>query len=303
MLTQLHFLLTYTCNYECDHCFLHCSPRSRGTFTLKQMESVLEEAVKIRTVNTIYFEGGEPFLYYPLLYQAVILARDFGFRVGIVTNSYWATNEEDAELWLHDIAKSGVSAIEISNDEFHFVDDDRDLPTIAKKVAKKLRIPSISTITINQPEIDLDSKEAQEKGTAIMKGGAVFRGRAVDTLVEGLPTRNWETMTECPYEDMVGLGRVHLDCFGNVQICQGLSVGNFWETPLSEIVKNYKPENHPICGPLHKGGPAQLVKELGLKHQKEYVDECHLCYLMRTSLLAKDKYPDLLTPRQVYGFE
>ena len=265
MLTQLHLLLTYTCNYECDHCFLHCSPRSRGTFTLKQIEEVLEEAIKIRTIEWIYYEGGEPFLYYPLLVEAVKLARDFGFKVGIVTNSYWATNEEDAELWLRDIAKSGVTAMEISNDEFHFVDDERDLPKIAQKIAKKLKIPSISTITINQPEIDLDSKKAQEKGTAIMKGGAVFRGRAVDTLAKGLPTRCWNTLIECPYEDIAGLGRVHLDCFGNVQICQGLSIGNFWEIPLSDIIKDYNPENHPICGPLQSGGPAHLVEKLGLK--------------------------------------
>jgi organic radical activating enzyme len=301
MLTQLHFLLTYTCNYECDHCFLHCSPRSKGTFTLKQIEQVIEEAIKIGTISWIYYEGGEPFLYYPLLVEAVKLARDYGFKVGIVTNSYWATNEEDAELWLRDIAKSGVSAIEISNDDFHFIADERELPKIAQKVAKKLKIPSISTITINFPEIDLDSKEVREKGTAIMKGGAVFRGRAVETLTEGLPTRNWETLTECPYEDLLGLGRVHLDCFGNVQICQGLSIGNFLETPLSEIIRNYHPTEHPLCGPLYNGGPAQLVKSLNLEHEKGYIDECHLCYLMRKKLV--DKYPKFLAPKQVYGFE
>ncbi len=301
MLTQLHILLTYTCNYECDHCFLHCSPRSRGTFTLKQIEDVIVEAIRIGTIEFLYFEGGEPFLYYPLLVQAVQLARDYRLKVGIVTNSYWATNEEDAELWLRDIAKSGVSAIEISNDEFHFVDDERELPKIAQKVAKRLKIPSISTITIDQPSVDLDSKDPQTKGTAIMNGGAVFRGRAVDNLVEGLPTRDWETLIECPYEDLKGLGRVHLDCFGNVQICQGISIGNFLETPLSEIIKNYDPTDHPICGPLLKGGPAQLVKDLGLQHEAEYVDACHLCYLMRKELL--DRYPKVLTPRQVYGLD
>ena len=164
--------------------------------------TVIDEAIRIGTIKWIYLEGGEPFLYYPLLVEAVKLARDYGFKVGIVTNSYWATNEEDAELWLRNIAKSGVSAIEISNDEFHFVDDERKLPEIAQKVAKRLKIPSISTITIDQPKVEFESKKAQEKGTAIMNGGAVFRGRAVDNLVEGLPTRDWETLVECPYEDL-----------------------------------------------------------------------------------------------------
>ena len=134
-----------------------------------------------------------------------------------------------------------------------------------------------------------------------MKGGAVFRGRAVDTLVKGLPTRSWETLTECPYEDLEGLGRVHLDSFGNVQICQGISIGNFNRTSLSEIIQNYDPRNHPICNSLFQGGPARLVKDLNLEHETQYVDECHLCYLMRKSLI--DKYPDYLTPKQVYGIE
>jgi len=301
MLTQLHLLLTYTCNYECDHCFLYCSPRSRGTFTLKQIKQVLDEAIKIGTIEWIYFEGGEPFLFYPLLVKAVKLTRDYGFKVGIVTNSYWATNEEDAELWLRDIVRNGVTAMEISNDDFHFVEDDRKLPLIAQKVAKKLKIPSISTITIESPEVDLYSKEAQEKGRAIMKGGAVFRGRAVEKLISGLPTRSWDSMQECPYEDFEGLGRVHLDSFGNVQICQGLSIGNFLEISLSQIVKKYQAQNHPICGPLQKGGPTQLVKDLNLSHDPEYIDECHLCYVMRKSLL--DTYPKILTPKHVYGLE
>ena len=35
MLTGIHFLLTYTSLFECDHCFLHCGPaalvREHGT--------------------------------------------------------------------------------------------------------------------------------------------------------------------------------------------------------------------------------------------------------------------------------
>ena len=59
MLSQIHFLLTYSCNFECDHCFLYCSPKSEGTFTINQIKSVLDEALKIETIDWIYFEGGE----------------------------------------------------------------------------------------------------------------------------------------------------------------------------------------------------------------------------------------------------
>lgn len=28
MLTGVHLLLTYTCNFACDHCFLYCGPEA-----------------------------------------------------------------------------------------------------------------------------------------------------------------------------------------------------------------------------------------------------------------------------------
>jgi hypothetical protein len=129
----------------------------------------------------------------------------------------------------------------------------------------------------------------------------MFRGRAVETLTEGLPLRSWEEMRECPYEDLEGLGRIHVDPFGNAQICQGLSIGNFWKTPLSNLIKNYTPKVHPICGPLIKGGPAQLAEIYNIDHEDNYVDECHFCYLARKALI--DQFPEYLGPKQIYGIE
>ena len=67
MLTGIDILLTYQCTGECDHCFLHCGPRSKGTFTLRQLRELLLEIGKIGTIGTVYFEGGEPFLFYAVL--------------------------------------------------------------------------------------------------------------------------------------------------------------------------------------------------------------------------------------------
>lgn len=294
MLKGIHFLLTYTCNYSCDHCFLYCSPNSYGTFTLKQIKEVLHEAKKIGTVDSIYFEGGEPFLYYPIMIEGIKSAKEDGFKVGVVTNSYWATSTEDAEIWLKPFSMLGVNDVSISDDTFHYVDQERSLSKIAKKASNNLKLPSM-TICIEEPIV----KKEQEKGEPVISGGAMFKGRAVEKLIEGLPKRPWEELNNCPYEDLKSLGRVHVDSFGNTQICQGLSIGNFWETPLSKLIENYDPHSHPICGPLIRGGPAQLVKQYDLEHEEEYVDECHLCFLARLRLI--DKFPNLLNPKQVYG--
>ncbi|MFW9876726.1 MAG: radical SAM protein [Candidatus Thorarchaeota archaeon] len=294
MLTGIHFLLTYNCNYTCDHCFLYCSPNSKGTFTLAQIKEVLKEAHKIESVEWIYFEGGEPFLYYPIMVESVKLAKNMGFKVGIVTNSYWATSIQDAEIWLKPFSELGIDDFSISNDTFHYENEQENLSKIAKKASDNLKL-SATTICIEEPTV----KKEQEKGEPVISGGAMFKGRAVETLIEGLPKRPWEELNECPYEDFRGLGRIHVDPFGNAHICQGLSIGNFWEIPLSKLIKNYKPEDHPICRPLIRGGPAQLIKEYSIEHEDKYVDECHLCYLARLKLI--DKFSKYLAPKQVYG--
>ena len=300
MLRGIHFLLTYACNYECDHCFLYCSPHSKGTFTLAQIKQVLGEAKKIDTIEWIYFEGGEPFLYYPIMLEGLKLANESGFKTGVVTNSYWATSVEDAELWLKPISEIGISELSISNDTFHYGNEELNLSKMAEKAVKSLNLPS-SSICIDEPTVEEGIDKDHEKGEPVIKGGAMFRGRAVETLTENLPRRSWEEMNKCPYEDLEELGRVHLDPFGNVHICQGLSIGNLWETPLSELINNYDVNSHPICGPLIRGGPAQLIREYQVEHEDKYVDECHLCYLARLRLI--DKFPQFLAPKQVYGLE
>lgn len=60
---------------------------------MDQIRKVLNEATKIGTINWIYFEGGEPFLFYPIMIEGIKIARSMGFKVGVVTNAYYATSE------------------------------------------------------------------------------------------------------------------------------------------------------------------------------------------------------------------
>ncbi len=298
MLKGIHFLLIYACNYACDHCFLYCSPSTKGTFTLEQIRSVINEVKKIGTVEWIYFEGDEPFLYYPIMIEGVKLAKKHGFKTGIVTNSFWATSIEDAEIWLKSFSESGIDDFSVSDDTFHYENEKENLSKNAKKAAENLKLP-VLTICIDKPTVK--TEKDQVKGNPVIGGGAMFKGRSVEKLIKGLPKRPWDELIECPHEDFKELGRIHLDSFGNAHICQGLSIGNFWKTPLSDLIDGYDAESHPICGPLIRGGPAQLVREYDIEHEKKYVDECHLCFTTRLRLI--DKFPKYLVPHQVYGIE
>jgi hypothetical protein len=262
------------------------------------VRQVLKEAKKIGTVESIFFEGGEPLLFYPSLLEEIKDARKMGFKVGIVTNAYGAISAEDAELWLRPLARMGLSNLSISDDAFHYEETENSPAKIALRTAQKLRIPC-SSICIDKPTVESPSGSGSDKGKPVIGGGALFKGRAVEKLTEGLPTRPSDDLTECPHEDLVSPSRVHVDSYGHVHVCQGISIGNMWEVPLSVLLKEYRADSHPICGPLVKGGPASLARQYGVEHEAGYVDECHFCYVVRRCLI--DRFPRHLAPKQVYG--
>lgn len=294
-ITGLHILLTYTCNYECDHCFVFGSPFQTGTFTLVELQSVLRQAKEVGSINEIYFEGGEAFLYHPILVEAVGRAKQLGFTTGVVSNGYWATSSEDAWMWLQPLVTAGLDRLDVSQDVYHGEEDSEEHHGL--NAASELFL-SAGTICIDAPS-GLRDPEESEPGLPVVGGGVMFRGRAAEKLVDGLPRQSWSSLTNCPYENLADPGRVHLDPFGNLHLCQGLVMGNLFERSLKEILADYEPHSHPIAGPLLKGGPATLVEEYSLAHEDGYVDACHLCYTARQAL--RSRFPAELGPDQMYG--
>jgi len=297
MVNAIHFLLTYSCTSQCNHCLLYCSPEAPGTFTCQQLREVFDEIQRMGTVDTVYFEGGEPFLFYPLLLEGVRLAARLGLRAGIVTNAYWATSVEDAEVWLKPIREMGIADFSVSDDEFHQSAGKSSPAKRAFAAAVNLKIPC-DTICI-EPAPAPPREDVQGKGQPVTGGGVLFRGRAAEKLTAGLPRRRCEEMTTCPHEELESPRRLHVDCYGNVHICQGLSMGNLWETPLSRLVREYHAPRHPVCGPLLRGGPVALAKEYGVELPNDFVDECHFCYTVRKALV--NQFAAYLAPAQVYG--
>ncbi len=291
-LSGLHILLTYQCTYECDHCFVWGSPRQTGTLTLEQIEQILLQA-KNAGVTSVYFEGGEPFLYYAILVQSVHKAADMGFSVGIVSNAYWATSISDAEEWLRPFA-GRLADFTVSSDLFHCDEVLGEKPQNAMIAAKYLSIPT-GMISVAQP----DAEAAQSHGQIENESAVMYRGRAVEKLASRATSHPWEGFDSCPHEDLREPGRIHLDPLGNLHICQGLAIGNLFEKPLKQICEEYNADAHPICGPLLSGGPAALASEYTIPHRSDYADACHLCYEARTTL--RPRFEKILCPDQMYG--
>jgi len=294
-LRELHLLLTYQCTFECDHCFVWGSPSQTGTMTLAQVRRLLDQGEALGSIRAVCFEGGEPFLYYATLLEAVREVNARGWRAEVVTNAYWASSDEDAVVALRPLTEAGLTAVWVSDDAYHGATDDASPPRLAARAARELGLRT-STITIEPPSVL--SAPPGGKGQPIVGGGVRFRGRAAAKLTDGLPRRPWQELHTCPHEELERPSRVHVDPLGFVHLCQGIVLGNVWQGELVDIMQHYDPREHPIVGRLLEGGPAELARAFRVKHEATYVDECHCCYDVRRRLRRLGQW---LAPDQMYG--
>jgi len=294
-LNGVHLLLTYECNFECDHCFVWGGPHQPGAMSPEQICEVLEQSKRLGTVEWIYFEGGEPFLDQPKLVEAVQRANRMGFRVGIVSNGFWATTLAEAMVCLEPLAGL-VEDLSVSSDLYHADESSTPETRNAQAAARKLGIP-VDFISIERPEVE-NPKAAIGK-TPAGESSVMHRGRAAAKLSQCVAKTPWDRFTTCPFEDLREPERVHVDPLGNVHICQGISLGNAFRSSLEQICADYIPEEHPIVGPLLEGGPAALARRFETSHDASYADACHLCYETRRTL--RDRFPEILAPDQAYG--
>ena len=296
-LKSVHFLLTYRCDLECDHCFVWGSPKAKGVFTLEQIENILTEAKKLGTINYVAIEGGEPFLYYPIMIKTAKEAVNHGFHVEILSDCYWATSPHDAKEWLLQVAEAKDVNLSLSSDLYHGESWEVEEVRNAVKAANALNM-KVGVIAVKYPTTEVPRSKDIE-GAKVDVWELMCRGRAFSKLVKKASRKPWREFTKCPYEDFANQKRVHVDPFGHVHVCQGISIGNAWHKPFSKIIQEYNPYENPILEPLIRGGPVALVEKFNLPHDEAYADPCHLCYAARYTL--RSKYPNILVPDQMYG--
>jgi hypothetical protein len=294
-LSGLHILLTYQCLFTCDHCFVWGSPKQKGVFTLARLIEALDQAREVRSLEWIFFEGGEPFLYYPLLLEGARNAAQRGYQVGVVTNGYWATSVEDARAWLTPLSEC-LDSLSVSTDLLHYEERVSPEAHFAQQAAAELGLPT-DLIICDLPQAG--DQVQPRRGEPVEGGNIVYRGRAAVTLAARAAPKPWRSFTECPHEELAQPGRVHLDPEGNLHVCQGLVIGNLFERPLARLLEDYRPHDHPIVGPLLQGGPAQLASQYCHSTAEGYADACHLCYEARQQL--RPRFPEVLRPGQMYG--
>jgi MoaA/NifB/PqqE/SkfB family radical SAM enzyme len=285
-LSGLHFLLTTRCVYECDHCFVFGGPQRTEVFTIQKIKEVLAQAKEVPSIRDIFFEGGEPALYFALLQAGIQEAKRCGFQCNLVTNGYWATSRQDAALTLEPLARAGLSGVEVSCDELHGDEEGQRLARTACEAAAALGCKA-SLATCEIPKGGIDSDNAVR-----------FRGRAATNLAQEVPTKPAKLFDSCPYEELREPERVHVDPEGFVHVCQGLVIGNVFQKRLSSLLCDYEPKQHPIVARLLSGGPVKLAEDFGVDTSAGFADACHLCFVTRREL--RERFPEYLAPKGMY---
>jgi Radical SAM superfamily len=301
-LDGLHLLVTYRCTYACDHCFVWGSPDAQGTMTLAQLTTLIDQAAACG-IETVYFEGGEPTLAYPVVLAAAQQARRAGLTWGLVSNCFWATSMDDAREWLTPFLDRGIADLALSSYAYFVEDADEECLRNAVLAAHELGLPVDvlevgAAAHLDAPGLTLGHDVGQ----------VMYKGRAAVELAPGRAHRPPDTLTRCPHEDFAQPERAHVGCDGELQICQGISAGNvlFDERGhpraggLAAVLDNYAPAERPVMRDLMAGGPWALAQAHGqIPRRPLYADECDLCYEVRSAL--RRRFPQVLAPAQCYG--
>ena len=296
-LDSIHIVLTYRCTNHCPHCFCFGAPENRQVFSFAQLERYIAQIAEIPGIQWVFFEGGEPFMYFPLLSHGLRLAKKAGLQTAVVTNGYFVTSSRDFVSYLRALRDLKLDVLQVSLDELH---GNRRLERMQNRLVEAANRAGIlcQFIGLSVPEPDEEPIEAR-RGATIVDGQVIFRGRAAHGLERNQAKWLWSSFDECPHERLEDPYRIHVDMYGEVQVCQGISIGNMEQQRLATIIDQYVPMEHPITGPLLEGGPAALVTRYDVAHAHGYADACHLCYSTRRRLM--DRFPHQLVPRFLYG--
>lgn len=322
-------LLSYRCTAECRHCMYACSPKWEGDWiTPNELEVALSQLGKtimpspwgdqmVSLNYGLHFTGGEPFLNFELLLNAVQIAEELRIPSTFVeTNCYWCSNDEVTRERLKILRESGLRGILISVNPFYaeYVPFERTERCIGiskevfgnnvmvyqieyyyrfKQLGIKKRISLEDYLRLTKKEDLIERVELFLMGRAALQlkdfyanypAHAFFNEPCRPPIL-----RNWHN---------------HFDNYGNLMpgYCGGISLGN-WNNLDELINEGINLKEHPILGFLiaeDVQGLFHFAKDFGYKEApKGYVSKCDLCLDLRKYLVLKKDF-DELNPKEFY---
>lgn len=282
-------MLGNKCTASCPHCATFSSPEDESLLQQEQVYSLLEEAHQLSKKQkrlSVCFTGGEPFLYFDQLVQAVNYAHLKGATVSVVTNGFWATCEKDTRDRVNHLKNAGLSLIALSCDLFHFqyVPFDNIRRVIIETKECGIKIALKNTIIKGSPRAGDIFKELEDiiidRSISIDETRCLPLGRG-----RNIPAEEFIYDKNMPDQKCGGIGNFTIDSHGNLYPCcvpdwpALLCLGNIYQNSLPELMD--KAHNSCLLGILIRKGPSYFVpflQKAGFDFsQKHYINTCHLC--------------------------
>ena len=322
-------MLSYKCPAECRHCMYACSPQWAGDWiTVDQLERYLPQLAEViepgpygpqhMSLNHgLHFSGGEPFLNFKLLLEAVEVAEFLKIPSTFVeTNCYWCRSDDLTFDWLQALREKGLKGIMISVNPFYaeyvpFERTDRCIRISRQVFGQNVMIYQLEYYDLFKQlgvtgKLSIDEylnltreKSVSDRVELFLMGRAAVKLKG---LYPGYPAKRFFGTPCLP--DFLRSWHNHFDNYGNFMpgYCSGISLGSWFE--LDQLLKaGIDLQKRPILKFLvnqDMQGLFNFACDMGYTEPSDgYVSKCHLCLDIRKHLVTTGDYPEL-SPIQFY---
>ncbi len=321
-------MLSYQCNAECRHCMYGCSPLWKRWISEDKLLSLLRQLApliqpspcgpgRVSLSHGLHFTGGEPFLNYPLLLKAVIMAEEMGIPSTFVeTNCWWCASDEETLEKLLELKEAGLKGIMISVNPYYleYVPFERtercfriasevfgantmiyqwDYYAAFKSLVIKGRMSLETYLTL------VTREDLRGRVELFLMGRAAYQ---LQSLYPKYPPEAFFNETCQP--PFIRNWHNHIDLYGNFipGFCGGISLGKCDD--LSRLISEGVDLKHcPVLAFLVAQdfrGLLQFAREQGYRELQEgYVSLCHLCVDIRKYLVEQGEFEEL-QPKEFY---
>jgi hypothetical protein len=320
-------LLSYKCTAECRYCMYACSPEWDGWISEEDLRLILSQlagrikpgpygAERVSLNYGLHFTGGEPFLNFALLLEAVSIANDLNIPSTFVeTNCYWCIDDSVTLEKLQALKEKGLKGILISVNPFYleyvpFERTERGIRIAGQVLSgnvmvyqsayySRFRSMGITGTLSVEDYLKSGGDDLARNVELFLMGRAAYRlkglyprypsSRLVNQPCRPPFLRSWHN---------------HFDHYGNYLpgYCGGISLGDWRELDrlLEEGIDTHR---HPILGFLISDdfeGFLEFARDFGYRESNEgYTSKCHLCVDIRRHLLGKGEFEEL-RPKEFY---
>ncbi|MEM2149814.1 MAG: radical SAM protein, partial [Nitrososphaerota archaeon] len=322
--------LSYRCNSRCRHCMYACSPDWSDDWIsvedLKKIFSQLSDMIlpspkgvfDVSLNYGLHLSGGEPFLKYDLLLEAVKLAKHCSIpSIFVETNSFWCIDDLETEEKLVELKQAGLNGILVSVNPFivEYIPFER----IERCVEKSLKIYGRNTL-IYQYEFYKQFKKINLKGRLKFEEYMNTLGFEGLRYVELIPMgRACYKLRELFYkypakiffkencvDSLLREWHTHIDNYGNyiTGYCGGISLGDARKLD-SLLEEGIDLDEKPILDILINRNLEELynyaVREFNYKEREDgYISKCDLCLDIRRCIATQSKEYLELSPIEYY---